>query len=590
MNILSRIFSKSGKSESLNQMNSYESIQSDFSFQASSPFLELDYSTHNPNPISPMIEYDQLTSALAPIIANPYDGDKFAGGFGATQLFKMDYWTLRRRSAQLFTENLYARGMIRRLVTNEINTGLNPEATPDEKTLGFAEDFLRDWTEDVETAFDLWARTPTLCDFKGKNSFWALQAIARIEALVSGDCLVVCRQNAISKLPQIQLISGNLVGSPLSEQKIRSGNTVEEGVELDSQGREVAYWVRQEDLSYKRIAAYGERSGRFQAKLVYGTDRRIGDVRGEPILALVLQSLKEIDRYRDSVQRKAVINSLVALFIKKTNDKPGSLPMTAGAVKKNQYTTESATASAPARKFNMSSYMPGLIMEELQVGEEPVMKGGEGTDLNFGAFEESIIAAIAWANEIPPEILRLAFSNNYSASQAAINEFKIYLNRFWAIWGEQFCQPIYTEYMLSATLAGKIKADTLLASWRDGSKQDKFAAWTSAEWYGSIKPSTDMLKQVKGSDLLVAGGYSTRAREARITTGTKFSKNTKRLKRENELLAEALEPILELRQKYSSLKDSLMPNALAEQTDSSLDEEISALIEELESNASRNTA
>ena len=179
-----------------------------------------------------------------------------------------------------------------------------------------------------------------------------------------------------------------------------------------------------------------------------------------------------------------------------------------------------------------------------------VSKGGEGTDTNFGQFEEAIIQAVAWANEIPPEILTLAFSNNYSASQAAINEFKIYLNLRWTKSGEELCSPVYNEWLVSEALNRKIAAPGLLDAWRDPAKHDILSAWVAVDWYGSIKPSTDTLKQAKGSKLLVAEGWSTNAREARVTTGTKFSKNVKRLKRENEQKAEALRPLLALQAEY----------------------------------------
>jgi hypothetical protein len=104
-------------------------------------------------------------SALGPY--GPYDpfgnieqkfhtGSKFEGGFGATQLIVPDYWTLRARSRQLFKTNLYARGLIRRLVTNEIAIGLHLEATPVESLLGVPEDSLAEWSEDIETRFALW--------------------------------------------------------------------------------------------------------------------------------------------------------------------------------------------------------------------------------------------------------------------------------------------------------------------------------------------------------------------------------------------------------------------------------------------------
>ena len=509
--------------------------------------LEAAIETHAVDDLDPFAYSGQ--TAQAPWENSIFDGGKFFGGFGPTQLQQVDYWTLRARSAQLFNENLYARGLIRRLVTNEINTGLTPEACPDEDVIGVPEDSLNEWAESVENRFGIWGKNPELCDWKHKSTFGAIQRAARAEALISGDVLVVIRQSQRTKLPMIQLVSGNKVQTPLGDKaNLRKGHTIRHGVELDAVGRVAAHWVKQDDGSIKRIAAVGEKSGRRISWLVYGTDKRLDDLRGQPLIALVLQSLKEIDRYRDSAQRKAVINSVLARFIKKTDDKPGTLPVTGGAVRKDKATVTDGDGSK--RNYNIASQIPGLVMEELQTGEEPVGFHSQGTDVNFGVFEEAIIQAVAWANEVPPEILRLAFSNNYSASQAAINEFKIYLNKVWSDWGETFCSPIYVEWMLSETLLQKIATPGLLQAWRNPSQYDIFGAWTLTDWYGSIKPSTDMLKQAKGSKLLVDEGWSTNAREARITTGTKFTKNIKRLKRENELKVEAARPLAEFRREF----------------------------------------
>ena len=479
-----------------------------------------------------------------------YDGAKFSGGFGTTQIQTVDYWTLRARSSQLFNENLYARGLIRRLVTNEINTGLTPESGPDEMVIGVADDSLSDWTETVETRFGLYSKTPRACDFKKRSTFGDIQRIVRLEALVAGDILVILKQSQITNLPVIQLVNGSRVQTPLTDgQKLRKNHTITHGVEFDGVGRVVAYWIRQDDLSFKRMPAFGEKSGRRLSWLVFGTDKRLDDVRGQPLLSLVLQSLKEVDRYRDSTQRKAVINSIIAMSVEKDTDKMGTLPGQAGAVRKDAATVTDSDGSS--RSFNISNYIPGVVIDEMQTGEKLNMHGGQGTDLNFPAFEESIIQAVAWANEIPPEILKLAFSNNYSASQAAINEFKIYLNRVWCDFGETFCTPIYIEWLISETLNGKITAPGLLQAWRTQSEYDVFAAWVSVEWYGSIKPSTDMLKQGKGSELLLSLGLTTHAREARGATGSKFSKNIKRLKVENTLRAEAMRPMLELQAEFT---------------------------------------
>lgn len=478
-----------------------------------------------------------------------FDGDKFLGGFGNTQVQEVDYWTLRARSSQLFNENIYAKGIIRRLVTNEINTGLCPEACPDESILGLAEGSLNDWTENVETRFNIWAKNPKLCDWLGVSTFGAMQRAARQEALISGDVLVVIRHTSKDNLPKIQLVMGNLVRTPLAaDQAIPKSHKIKHGVELNAKGMEVAYWVDQEDGGSKRISKVGASTGRTTAYLLYGTNKRLDELRGQPILAVVTQSLKEIDRYRDSTQRKAVMNSTLAGFIKKTEDKMSSLPMTGGATRVGKGVVEDSDGTK--RNYNISNHIPGLFLEELQTGEEPVLLGGQGTDVNFGEFEESIIQAVSWCLELPPEILRLSFSNNYSASQAAINEFKIAINRTWGDFGETFCTPIYVEWLLSETLLQKIASPGLLEAWRSPSEYDKFGAWTSTDWYGAIKPSTDMLKQAKASRELIDLGLTTRAREARVTTGTKYSKNMRRQKRENELLVEANRPLAEFRKEF----------------------------------------
>ncbi len=482
-------------------------------------------------------------------VLSDFNGDKFPGGFGPTQLFTMDYWTLRARSSQLFEENLYARGLVRRLITNEINTGLAPEASPNEEIIGVAEDSLADWTEMVENRFAIWAKNPAVCDWSHQDTFGAKQRAARLEALVAGDVLCVLRVNPKTKLPAVQLIRGEKVRSPFdSAGRVRKGNKITEGVETDPNGRQVAYWVTQEDGSSKRLPAFGEKSKRRIAWLVYGTEHRIGEVRGTPLLSLVLQSLKEIDRYRDSTQRKAVINSILAMFIEKGEGKMGTLPVQGGAVRNSK--VEVTDSDGTSRDFTMSSQIPGLVMQELQTGEKPVAFRSQGTEESFGVFESAVMQAVAWANEMPPEILTLAFSNNYSASQAAINEFKIYLNKIWGEFGDAFCAPIYVEWMLSETLLGNINAPGLLEAWRDPAQYATFGAWVWADWYGSIKPSTDMLKQVKGSEKAIANGLTTRGRESRGLTGSKFTNNVKKLKRENALLADAARPMMELEAEF----------------------------------------
>jgi lambda family phage portal protein len=485
---------------------------------------------------------------LAPFRYSFDDGEKFAGGYGFTQLLLTDYWTLRARSSELFETNLYARGIVRRLVTNEINVGLHLEATPEEAILGKPEDSLAEWSESTENRFQLWCDRPLLCDQAERQTFGALQATARMEALIDGDVLVVLRQDPRTGLPRVQLVKGSQVQTPIGASP-SPGNTIKHGVEIDSSGRQVAYYVTQTDGTAKRLPAYGEKSGRRLAWLVYGGEKRIDDVRGKPLLSLVLQSLKEIDRYRDAKLRAAVVTGFLALFVKKNEDKPGTRPMMGGAVRRGSLAAESPSSGAmpdQQRRFHTAEHVPGLVIDELQHGEEPTAFQSNTVTEGFGVFEEAIVQAIAWHFEIPPEILTLSFNSNYSASQAAINEFKMKLNKVRTEFGNDFAQPIYVEWLLAEVTAKRVVAAGLLDAWRDPSQYDIFSAWISADWSGQIKPAVDLSKLVAGYDAMIAGGFITRDRAARELSGTKYSKNVQKLKRENELLAEANEPMAAL--------------------------------------------
>lgn len=460
-----------------------------------------------------------------------FGGDKFAGGYGLTQVLTWDYWTLRARSVELFTQNLYARGLIRRLVTNEINSGLSLEAIPNDEIIdGVSEDDLQVWADNVENRFQIWGENKQLCDYKGQNTFGQIQAVVRQSALIAGDCLIVLRFNKQTKLPQIQVIDGSAVQTPLGATP-RQGNKIVHGVELDGAGRQVAYWVKQKSGESKRIPATGEKSGRRLSWLVYGTDRLLDNVRGQPFLSLVLQSLKEIDRYRDSEQRAAVINASLAMFVKKAEDKAGTLPITNGATRKGAVETQ--TADGTKRNFAVDN-IAGMVIEELQTGEEPVSFNTQRPNVNFGTFESAIISALAWANEIPPEILMLSFNSNYSASKAAINEFKMYLDKTRKSFAADFCKPIYIQWLLNEALTGRIDAQSLLDSWRNPAKYDVFGAWVHSDFQGQIKPSIDLGKDVKSYGEAVDRAWITNARASKELFGTKFSSNVKRLKKENE--------------------------------------------------------
>ena len=484
-----------------------------------------------------------------------WGGDKWDGSFGTTKVFAANYWQLRTRSDQLFHENLYARGLIRRLTTAEINTGLTLEAEPNHNLIsGLGEEQAQEWSEEVESRYEIFSRTPALCDYEGRRTMAVLQETVRREALVSGDVLVVLRHSRVPNTPpSVQIIRGSRVASPIGATRPREGNTIVHGVEIDKRGRQVAYHVSRaspfrdtlapfsasdiSSLETTRIPAFGERSGKRMAWLVYGTDFRQDDVRGQPLLSIILQSLKEIDRYRDSEQRAATVNSLLAMFIEKDQGVLGTKPITGGAIRQDRIS--GTGLDGQAREYNLANSIPGLVFEDLAPGEKPKSFDAVRPNVNYAQFEAAVLAAIAWANEIPPEVLMLSFNSNYSASRAAINEFKAYISKTRRNFGSEFCQIVYVEWLITETLAGRIpQSSGFLGAFRDPSRFDEFGAWTLAEWGGPVKPSIEHHKDVKAYIEAIEAKLITRDRACKDLYGVRFSVVARRLKAEQAVLGE----------------------------------------------------
>lgn len=485
-----------------------------------------------------------------------FDGEKFPGGWGgsysdAHQYYEfIDYWELRARSVQLFTENLYAAGLINRLVTNIINTGLSLEATPVSSLLPIDDDQSNDWSENVENLYRIWGNNKDLVDWKRDKTEGEMQAAAKKTAYISGDCLIVLRQSPVTGLPITELIDGRFIQDP-AERKFKKaaeqrGNRIIHGVELDKNNRHVAFYVMHtanQKVESRRIPANGPKSGRKIAWLLYGSKRLLDDIRGIPLLGLVAQSLKEIDRYRDSEQRAAVVNSMLAMFVKKGSDKPGTRPLKGGAVRNDA--VEVTDGDGTTREFAIDKWIPGMTIDELAQDEEPVSFDTKRPSAGFHVFEEAIISAIAWANEIPPEVLKLAFTSNFSSSRQANSEFKLFLDKERSLFSSSYSKPRYENWLVSMVLTDRIKAPGFLEAWRDLRKFDIFGAWTDSDWSGAIKPHVDPLKETNAYKIKDEQGYSTKARSTRELTGMKFSRNAKQLKKENQLLAEAHQPLID---------------------------------------------
>jgi lambda family phage portal protein len=434
---------------------------------------------------------------------------------------------LRQRSRDLFMGGAtLATGALKTARTNVIGTGLRLQPTIDAEYLGLSEEEEHQLRRTIEREFSLWADSLD-CDAARQHNFYELQQLAFLSQLMSGDCFALLpmweRPNSVYDL-RIRLIEADRCCNPPNADRNKD---ILGGVELNEKGEIVAYhFVNRHPLSQRggkrewvRIEAFGKETGRRNVIHLMESERP-EQRRGVPILAPVIEALKQLGRYTEAELMAAVVSGMFTVFIKsETPDNP-----LGQAIDPNQQ-------------------VQGLDEGAYQLGNGAIIGLAPGEDINvanpgrpnqaFDGFVTAIIRQVGAALEIPYELLVKHFTASYSASRAALLEaWKMFrMRRSWL--AADFCQPIYEEWFAEAVAKGRIQApgffdDPLIRK-----------AYTSAEWHGPTMGQIDPLKEVNAAKIRVEEGFSTRARETAELTGGDFERNHNQRVREERLRKQA---------------------------------------------------
>jgi len=487
---------------------------------------------------------DSLMYYVKDIVSDVFDGDKFSGSFGFTRDYLnengLDYYTLRKRSLQLFVENPYASGIIRRILRNEIFTGMMPDPTPNgaiiwaNESEEVREERAIEYGALISEGFEIYASDYNVFDYKKQLTFGEFQEQVRLESILSGDGIVVSRINPQTMLPSWDWVNGNFIKTP-PEFTPKGGNTILHGVERDKHGRHVAYHIEEyvdEKLKYTRVPVYGEKSGRQISWMVYGGTKLLNNVRGTPLLANCLYMLKDLDRYRDAEVRAAVVNALFPLFLKKQPGSGGGSVLD-GIKKRQSGGEENKTTDSNANTTIPTA--PGMLMK-LSEGEELASLATNRPNVNFGTFEGIVISGFCWTLEIPPEIGMLKFTSSYSASRQANNEWDIYLKYRAFKNPKDFCQLIFQEYVIQSVLNGTLVIPGLMAVLFNPKEWMVRGAWLKCEWSGLSRPSVDIQREAGAMISLLKVGCVTNDLIARRFSGKSFKAIQYTLARERKLM------------------------------------------------------
>lgn len=512
---------------------------------------------------APIVDDRDLTSGGAPreISMSDYErsmggffdaawsGDTFTGSFGGTQDIILSYEDLRSRCSEVFLTNRYARALIRRIVSNVIASGMWPEHQPETGILGLEKGSLKEFSRRFEALFKLWSKAAEFASIDKLSTFGKIQADAYREALVGGDALVIWETDVDTNMPRLKVIPGSSVTDPNLDEFKRAkdrGNKIKTGVEVNSKGAHIAYFVLQEDRSIKRVLASDPDTGRIISRMVYVFDRRVNSTRGEPLLSILLTSLKELDRFLSATQRKAALNASIALVAKKTGPARQLNDSDFGGIEALDTPTYGiAGAETQATHVRRAKNEPGVIMANMPENVDVDVHSTAGTDINYPAFEDAIICVMAWLCELPPESLKLGYGSNYAASQTVNGEFNQFILKERAAFAPQICQPTLVESMFGMVAMGDTTAAELLAVYNDPTKWYIREAWTNTHWMGKIRPQSDMLKNAKGLHQYMSDRIMTKTQAASHVSEVPWEQMIEDIGKEKALEMQALQPVVD---------------------------------------------
>lgn len=452
---------------------------------------------------------------------------------------------LRARSRDLYRNGSIGRGSLRNYATSVIGSGLKMMPEVDrrvlKKYLNLSDDFIDEKEEEIEKFFREWAESEE-ADSERRQNFYQLQYLCELSQLMSGDVFVIMyrepRQNSLYKL-RLKIIEADRVRNPNSIPGITSVSFAElflqqqkrlfDGIQFDENGQPKIYHVESGGFSkFIEIPAFGELSGR-QNIIHYYEMERPGQSRGIPFLTPIISIEKNRNRLTEAELAAAVVQSLLTVFIKSKN--PDSLddPLA------NDYAFNQTSKDVNRDELDFK-LAPAAILQ-LSKDEEIDLVNPMRPNSSYTAFSTSLLKESAMALDIPAEIILKEFNASFTASRAALLIFNRSTKIKKELFNRKINRPVYEEIIIDGVEDKHLDLPGFLIN------PIIRRAWLGQTWTSDSLGSIQEMVEVNAAKARIAEGFSTHAAETILLTGGNWKKNVRKLKQENQMLADAIKPI-----------------------------------------------
>lgn len=461
--------------------------------------------------IAPKIAAQRMASRAQLAMAGGYTGAKFDrastnrwnpfAGSPHTDIIR-DLPVLRSRSRDQMRNAPVALGALNTTVNHVVGTGLTYTPSIDAAFLGLDQEAADAWQKNTKRRYDTWAAS-TDVDLGRRLNFYGVQELAFRSMLESGDVFIatpmVARGKGKKKLA-LQTIEADRVCNP---DRKPDTPTIIDGIEIDPGTTEAiaVHIARQHPAdtfkgnTWDRVAVRGANTGRLNVIHLFKS-LRPGHIRGVPVIAPILEPLKQLQRYTDAELNAAVISGLFSVFVKMD---PEAFDNLFDEDAKDAVISNSSTWSGEMESGKAINLLPGESIETSNPGRP---------NAQFDPFWQAIVRQIGMALELPFEVLTMHFQSSYSAARAALlMAWKMFKSRrdFLATY---LCQPVFEIWLAQEVADGRINAPGFFAD------EIVKAAWCKAIWTGDGPGSIDPVKEVDAAERRVNLGISTKQDES----------------------------------------------------------------------------
>lgn len=473
-------------------------------------------------------------------------GAKYNNGLsGGGYPFFIANSSVRKNARAAFHDTPEARAIVTRFADTVVDTGLRLESVPRLDILGITSEEAEKWARNVESRFDLWAKSKK-SDRRGLSNFYQTQRLYQISQQRDNDIftrLYYSKEKRLSNPLQISILDPNQIKSD-SITSTYAFSTINDGIKRNERGEETEYsiCVRNSstgDLKFVEVPRVGRISKKIM--MLHGfCAEYAGQVRGYSRLEHILQELNDLTDFKISNIKKAISQSQITMYTKPSSENDASNPLEDIA----------SVASGPLNSPSLATAPGDLSEEELgcpvgfdSIPEAVIRTPGsvgvfnlkKGEDLktfptqaaaeSYDQFIDSYMSYVSASTGIPNEVLLMKFGENYSASRGA-------LLLFWrvvGIWREEmnsdFNDPIYEAWLSEEVASGRISAP----GFSDPTMRE---AWLNNKWIGAPMPNIDPMRTAKAEQTYVELGATNLDRVARDYNGSDGASNRRKLEKQ----------------------------------------------------------